>query len=161
MNIDIKSDWWKEFFEGPESDVVLTTDAEDTVRFIKHIGEISNGMRVYDQCCGKGQLAFALASEGLEVTGIDFSEEFISFAKSNYNSKNLNFDIGNVSEKIFQEPFDIIINWNTSFAYSEDDEENEKMICCVGANLKKGGQFFFSMMNPLYISKNFQKFIVK
>ncbi|HTJ00456.1 MAG TPA: bifunctional demethylmenaquinone methyltransferase/2-methoxy-6-polyprenyl-1,4-benzoquinol methylase UbiE [Dongiaceae bacterium] len=38
------------------------------------------GMRALDLCCGTGDLAFALAARGAEVTGLDFSEAMLAVA---------------------------------------------------------------------------------
>ncbi len=40
-----------------------------------------SGERALDLCCGTGDVAFALAREGLEVTGLDFSEEMLAVAR--------------------------------------------------------------------------------
>jgi demethylmenaquinone methyltransferase/2-methoxy-6-polyprenyl-1,4-benzoquinol methylase len=38
------------------------------------------GERALDLCCGTGDVAFALARQGLEVTGLDFSEPMLAVA---------------------------------------------------------------------------------
>ncbi len=39
------------------------------------------GLRALDLCCGTGDVAFALARAGAEVTGFDFSQEMLAVAK--------------------------------------------------------------------------------
>jgi demethylmenaquinone methyltransferase/2-methoxy-6-polyprenyl-1,4-benzoquinol methylase len=39
------------------------------------------GLRALDLCCGTGDVAFALAGQGSEVTGLDFSEPMIGVAR--------------------------------------------------------------------------------
>ncbi len=42
---------------------------------------IRGGERVLDLCCGTGDIAFALASRGAQVTGVDFSEPMLAVAR--------------------------------------------------------------------------------
>jgi len=39
------------------------------------------GLRALDVCCGTGDVAFALAQQGAEVTGLDFSEPMLAVAR--------------------------------------------------------------------------------
>jgi demethylmenaquinone methyltransferase/2-methoxy-6-polyprenyl-1,4-benzoquinol methylase len=39
------------------------------------------GLRALDVCCGTGDVAFALAGQGAEVTGLDFSEPMLAVAR--------------------------------------------------------------------------------
>ncbi len=44
------------------------------------------GLRAIDLCCGTGDVGFALARTGAEVTGLDFSEEMLAVAKQRKSS---------------------------------------------------------------------------
>src|SRR4026209_2059626 len=39
------------------------------------------GLRALDVCCGTGDVSFALAQQGAEVTGLDFSEPMLAVAR--------------------------------------------------------------------------------
>lgn len=153
--------WWIDFFKGDFTEVVLNQQAEETVGFMQQIGRLEPGMNVFDQCCGKGYLAHELDKAGLRVTGIDISEPYIAYAQKHLSSECATFVLGDASTYLLPGEFDISINWNTSFGYHEDDAENERMLIPFSSNLKDGGQFFFSTMNPLFIHKHFQRYIVK
>ena len=154
-------EWWVDFFKGDFTEVVLNQQAAETVAFMKQVGNMESGMKAFDQCCGKGYLAHELDKVGLIVTGIDMSETYIDYAKKELSSDRVVFICGDARSYFETEGYDICINWNTSFAYNQEDEENEKMLIPFSQNLKKGGQFFMSTMNPLFINKHFQRFIVK
>ena len=141
--------------------MVLNQQAEETVGFMQRTGRLEPGMNVFDQCCGKGYLAHELDKAGLRVTGIDISEPYIAYAQKHLSSERATFVLGDASTYLLPGEFDISINWNTSFGYHEDDDLNEKMLLAFSNNLKPGGQFFFSTMNPLFINKHFQRYIVK
>ena len=153
--------WWIDFFKGDFTEVVLNHQASDTVSFMKTIGQLLPGMSAFDHCCGKGYLAHELDNAGLKVTGIDISEPYIEYARTHFSSAKAEFVLGDAENYLRPEEYDISINWNTSFGYYQDDENNERMLIPYSRNLKTGGQFFFSTMNPLFIHKHFQRFIVK
>lgn len=49
-------------------------------RLVK-LAELNPGVRALDLCCGTGDVAFALAGQGAEVTGVDFSEPMLAVAR--------------------------------------------------------------------------------
>ena len=153
--------WWIDFFRGDFTEVVLNQQAAETVHFMQQTGQLLPGMKAFDQCCGKGYLAHELDKAGLTVTGIDISEPYIEYARKQLSSPRAEFVLGDAETFLRPEQYDISINWNTSFGYHADDEQNERMLVPYSKNLKRGGQFFFSTMNPLFINKHFQRYIVK
>lgn len=153
--------WWIDFFKGDFTEVVLNQQAAETVSFMKQTGQVLPGMKAFDQCCGKGYLANELDKAGLTVTGIDISEPYIEYARAQLSSERTEFVLGDAETYLRPAEFDISINWNTSFGYRQNDEENERMLIPFSKNLKENGQFFFSTMNPLFINRHFQRFIVK
>ena len=48
--------WWIDFFQSDFTEVVLNQQAAETVHFMQQIGQLLPGMKVFDQCCGKGYL---------------------------------------------------------------------------------------------------------
>lgn len=161
MGTNKNDKWWIDFFKGDFTEVVLNQQAAETVRFMQQTGLLETGMNVFDQCCGKGYLAHELDRAGLKVTGVDISEPYIEYARTQLASPRAEFVLGDAETFLRPGQFDISINWNTSFGYHEDDGQNERMLVPYSKNLKQGGQFFFSTMNPLFINKHFQRFIVK
>ena len=139
--------WWIDFFQSDFTEVVLNQQAAETVHFMQQIGQLLPGMKVFDQCCGKGYLSHELDKAGLEVTGIDISTPYIEYAEKHLASARAEFVLGDAETYLRPEQYDICINWNTSFGYHEDDDLNEKMLLAFSNNLKPGGQFFFSTMN--------------
>src|SRR5207245_11645564 len=47
------------------------------------LGRLPTKARILDLCCGTGQLAKSLSSEGFDVKGIDGSPEMLRFARKN------------------------------------------------------------------------------
>ena len=84
-------------------------------RRVAELAKVSLGTRALDLCCGTGDIAFALAQRGADVTGLDFSAEMLAVAAQRQRSnskikiKNLNFIQGDALQLPFPEnSFDIV-----------------------------------------------------
>jgi demethylmenaquinone methyltransferase/2-methoxy-6-polyprenyl-1,4-benzoquinol methylase len=51
-------------------------------RRVAALAAVKAGDRALDLCCGTGDIAFALAAQGAEVTGLDFSEKMLEVAQT-------------------------------------------------------------------------------
>ena len=83
-------------------------------RRVAKLAAVSPGTRALDLCCGTGDIAFALAQRGADVTGLDFSEKMLEVAAArqrNFKSQisNLKFQQGDAQQLPFAEnSFDIV-----------------------------------------------------
>ena len=57
METNKNEKWWIDFFKGDFTEVVLNQQAAETLRFMQQIGHLHQGLKAFDQCCGKGYLA--------------------------------------------------------------------------------------------------------
>lgn len=51
-------------------------------RRVVALAAVKPGERALDLCCGTGDIAFALAANGADVTGLDFSEKMLEVART-------------------------------------------------------------------------------
>ena len=70
------------------------------------LAAVKSGDRILDLCCGTGDIAFALAQQGAEVTGLDFSEKMLEVAKTRlqnakFQTRGLKFMQGDAQELPF------------------------------------------------------------
>ncbi len=78
------------------------------------LAAVRRGDRALDLCCGTGDLAFALARAGAEVTGLDFSEPMLTMAlgrrtRDRCQTRNPEFVVGDAGKTSFPEAtFDIV-----------------------------------------------------
>jgi ubiquinone/menaquinone biosynthesis C-methylase UbiE len=70
--------------------------------------EVSKGDRALDIGCGNGKTVSALLQSGAQVTGLDFSDEAISYCKKTFGTK-ARFIVSDCSELPFEDgSFDIV-----------------------------------------------------
>lgn len=84
-------------------------------RRVADLAQITPGTRALDLCCGTGDIAFALAQRGAEVTGLDFSAQMLEVAAMRQQKspkseiRNPTFVQGDAQELAFAEnTFDVV-----------------------------------------------------
>ncbi|MDF2693870.1 MAG: methyltransferase, partial [Labilithrix sp.] len=147
--------WWEELFND---DFIRTmakvTDAQigKEVNFIEESLGCEAGAMILDLACGTGRHAVELAARGYQVVGFDLSLAMLARASDEAQDRKqkINFVQGDMREMTFEETFDGVYSWNTSFGYF-DEEKNGAVIARVHKALKKGGQFLLDVVNRDYI----------
>jgi ubiquinone/menaquinone biosynthesis C-methylase UbiE len=102
------------------------------------------GKNMLEVGCGRGGgCELMLAYQPKTITGLDFSENVISFCKQTYQQPNLNFVAGNAESLPFDDnSFDIIVNLESSHCYGNRGDFFKE----VSRTLKPGGFFFYSVL---------------
>ena len=92
--------------------------------FIEESLGVAEGGVVLDLGCGAGHHAVELASRGYSVVGYDLSLYQLALAAdvAQEREQKLNFLQGDMREMAFEEMFDGIYCWNTSFGYFEEEK---------------------------------------
>jgi len=143
--------WWEDLFND---DFIRTmakiTDADIAreANFIEESLGCEAGATILDLACGTGRHAVELASRGYQVVGFDLSLAMLARASDEAQDRKqkINFVQGDMREMTFEETFDGVFSWNTSFGYF-DEEKNAAVIAKVHRALKKGGQFLLDVVN--------------
>jgi SAM-dependent methyltransferase len=82
----IPSNWFEDFFHGITLDLwrkaIPPAKTVSEADFLIRVLGCAPGALLLDAPCGNGRLSFELAKRGLQVTGVDISEEFIEEASS-------------------------------------------------------------------------------
>src|SRR5438132_11835889 len=86
----------------------FTKGTEQEVGFLVDALELDPGERVLDVGCGPGRHALALARRGIDVVGVDLSDDFISLARDAAAAEGLpaRFEVGDVRELAYEAEFD-------------------------------------------------------
>ncbi len=76
------------------------------------VQRIEPGENVLDIGCGYGAVSASMAKAGINVTGIDMSEQNIQKAKKIYAGENLRFLVGDVNEYAPDQHYDVLVMSN-------------------------------------------------
>ena len=100
-------------FDGiPSSDSVRSA-----VGFMERALELTPGARVLDVACGLGYHAIELARHGYEVTGLDWSEQYLAVARRDAQEAGVTvaFVQGDMARMAFEGEFDAAVLWRNTF----------------------------------------------
>jgi SAM-dependent methyltransferase len=146
-----RNPWWEDVFT--EDFMRATWRVSDgqirrEVTFIEESLGIAAGGIVLDLGCGAGHHAIELASRGYGVVGYDLSLYQLALAQdiAQEQSQKINFLQGDMREMAFEEMFDGIFCWNTTFGYFEE-EKNLAVAQRVFRALRPGGMFLLDVVN--------------
>lgn len=151
-------EWWKEIFDelyfkidGAKKWAHRDSDA------IESMLELKKEDAILDLACGYGRIAIELSKRGYMVTGLDLSQNFLELAKKAVKRENLSlrFVRGDMRRIPFEESFDCVINWQTSFGYFEEEGDNFRVLQEVYLALKPGGKLLLDMVNRDELIKKF------
>jgi SAM-dependent methyltransferase len=166
-----KSSWSTAYFDGIQAEMTMTVETAPVVDFILSIISpdkltmpemiMPETFRLIDTCCGTGNVTAAIAEKGIQVVGVDASAYCIDKAQKIYERPGCEFVCDDIRSFFPVQPFDFLINWHSSFAYSPSDEENLKMVEAFSRMLKPGGKWVLSTYNPQDLRSHFQRYIVK
>ena len=139
-----------------------TNEVAQTADFLVKVLALEDGMRIYDQCCGIGTLANALAKRGMKPVGADLCSIYIDRAKV------AAADQGVCSEFYCEDAFEFVpqpvnatFNWYSSFGYSVSDEQNCDMLRRAFESLLPGGRFAMDVPNFPNLMRDFQFNLVR
>lgn len=66
------------------------------------------GKKVLDLGCGTGITSIFMARRGCKVTGVDFAENLIEYAREHNKNKNTDYIVGDITDIDLEQPFDLI-----------------------------------------------------
>ena len=147
--------WWEELFGDDFVRATRRLSDEQVTREVDFIEEslgVAAGGVVLDLGCGAGHHAVELASRGYGVVGYDLSLYQLALAAdvAQERDQKLNFLQGDMREMAFEEMFDGIYCWNTSFGYF-DEEKNLDVAQRVFRALRPGGMFLLDVINRDFV----------
>ncbi|MEA4853360.1 MAG: class I SAM-dependent methyltransferase [Christensenella sp.] len=129
----------------PQQETNMPTIVEHYHRY-HAIAPLMKGLRVLDAGSGAGYGSALLSDFAAHVTGVDISEEAVSFAAETYGKDNLQFKVGSVAELPFEDGvFDAVVSFEVIEHISPELQEcflNE-----VKRVLKPEGFFIVSSPN--------------
>jgi len=155
----MSENWYEEWF-GEDYKLVYPhrneAEAHEQIEFLKRHIQLHEGAKVLDLCCGCGRHAVELKALGYSVVGLDLSEELLEMACSRASECNADIEFirCDMREIPYDNHFDLIVNFFTSFGYFADDAENQKVLTSIAKALKPGGKFLIDYINPDNVAAN-------
>ena len=143
--------WWEELFNDDflrTSEKLTDEQIAREVDFIEDSLSIEKHGAMLDLACGTGRHAIELARRGYEVVGFDLSLAMLARAGDEAQDREakLNFVQGDMRDMTFEEQFDGVYCWNTSFGYFEEDR-NAQVIDRIHRSLKAEGRLLLDVAN--------------
>lgn len=147
--------WWEDLFNDDYLRACEKLTDEQIARevdFVEDSLSIERGGTVLDLACGTGRHAIELSRRGYEVVGFDLSLAMLARAGDEAQDRDakLNFIQGDMREMQFEEQFDGVYCWNTSFGYFEE-EKNAQVIDRIHRSLKSEGLLLLDVVNRDFV----------
>lgn len=93
-------------YDDIRTESLCNIDYISVLRTIKNMISPFNGQKLLDAGCGDGRFCYELKNENISITGVDYSERALAFARA-FNPS-INFQQENLFELPFEKEFDII-----------------------------------------------------
>ncbi|MEN7547484.1 class I SAM-dependent methyltransferase [Rapidithrix thailandica] len=143
-------EWFDTWFDSPYYHILYKHRDEEEARMlldnlVNHL-HMAPKHKILDLACGKGRHSIYLNQLGLDVEGVDLSEQNITYAQR-FGNDRLHFAKHDMREVYKREAFDFVVNIFTSFGYFASDKEHQKAIQAIGKSLKPGGTLIIDFLN--------------
>jgi ubiquinone/menaquinone biosynthesis C-methylase UbiE len=143
---DNASEAWVDFVRTSKD---YTRDGLNNPATFDLIGDVK-GLVVLDLACGEGYNTRFLAKRGATVTGVDFSERLIEYARIEEEHEKLGIQYCVLDAAHLTRLADSYFDLVTCFMALQDIENFGKAISEVSRVLKPSGRFVFSIPHPCF-----------
>ncbi len=156
----VKKDWYKKFFKdsfyNPASPAAVEHAPEEAA-FVMRVLGLKKRAKILDLCCGPGRHSVLLAEKGFDVTGFDFSKEYLAQAeqKAERAGARIKFIHGDMRRLKFKNEFDAAINMFTSFGYFRNFKDDIRVLKGINKSLKHKGLLLMDIKNGESLRWNF------
>jgi SAM-dependent methyltransferase len=149
VQTQIADDWFVGFSTGLKAKFWRAASepwAEREAQAIAALLDLRAGTRVLDAPSGAGRIAVRLAARGLDVTGIDISQEEVDEARRVAAERGVSacFEQGDL-RALPQRSFDAVVCWGNSFGYLPHEGTVEHLASTRSA-LRTGGKLVLESM---------------
>jgi len=157
-------DWWQSLYDDLVADLFLArsdpAELAATAAFLVRTLHLKPGDVVFDQCCGTGEVALALAQAGCRVVGVDQSSRYVERARLAAGDAPCEFHAADAITFSLPGRCDAGFNWATGFG-NADDSRNLQMLSSAFETLKPGGRFALDFQHVPRVLRDFQTCLVR
>lgn len=142
--------WFQSWFDTDYYHLLYANRDEHEAQFfiqnvIQHL-QIPTRSHILDLACGKGRHSVFMEKMGMDVMGVDLSENSIEFAKQ-FENDFLKFGVHDMRKELSVSTFDFVFNLFTSFGYFDSKAENLDVLKSVHRMLKPNGVVLIDFLN--------------
>ncbi len=149
--------WYRSWFNSPYYHILYANrDNKEAQAFIDQLYILlkpTDKQRALDAGCGRGRHSIYLNKKGLDVIGIDLSQQNILYAQK-FENENLHFLEHDIRKLFYTNYFDFVFNLFTSFGYFQKDLDDLKAVHMFSHSLKLGGTLVLDYINANSLSNN-------
>jgi SAM-dependent methyltransferase len=158
----LEQPWYQSFFGQDYLDVYgyqfTQGRAALEAGFVIKVLGLNPGDLVLDLCSGQGRHAVPLAAQGMHVTALDMSFQYLEMAlaaarASGVQLETVHADMRNIP---FSDRFDAVINMFSSFGYLESEAEDERVLVSIYNALQPGGAVLLDLLNRDWVIANYE-----
>ncbi len=176
MDQQVPADWYTKTFDALYPVVYAHRSveaAEPEARFAAEQVRPRPEDSVLDLCCGNGRHMVHLRKRAGRLVGLDYSADLLQIAAQNLDVEGGESDPSDSADREgsrqrptplrlvradmrfipFENAFDVVVNFFTSFGYFLSPEENRQVVEGVSAALKPGGRFFIDYVNRAHVER--------
>lgn len=155
QSADLPTDYSAFFTDMSPEDYLAEGFAGNTeieADFIVDVFGLPSGAHLLDMGCGPGRHSRALARRGFRVTGVDFTPQFLDYARSQAQSEG----VGDVTEFVLADArtftrlqtFDgAVCLCEGAFALLSEEADNRRVLANIAKSLKLGAPFLLTTLN--------------
>ena len=139
--------------------MAFTKGTEQEVDFLVDALGIRRGTRVLDAGCGPGRHSIALARRGIDVVGVDLSDDFIALARDQAAGiDHVTFLVGDVRELAFDREFGAVICLcQGGFGLLGGGDEEAQALAGLARALEPGGRLAVSAFNAYFAARHLEE----
>ncbi len=143
--------WYASWFESPWYMQLYRhrgeAEARQVVQLIDHTMHIPHDAEILDLCCGFGRHTIALAERGYRVTGLDYSQHLINYAREYNAHPNATYVVGDIRGPYPSRSYALIANLFTSFGYFDSHDDHQQVFHTMRDHLAPGGRLVMDFLN--------------
>jgi SAM-dependent methyltransferase len=154
--------WWSQrYSDAARIDAAFSGSldllAEAQVDLIEQLLGGTSGMRVLDLGCGGGRHSILLQERGVQVVGVDLSQDLLDLAESRWRSRHPNGDVpgptwvaGDMRRPPVAGPFGGALLLDATLGVFDDDVDHLRTLTAVADRLAPGGKLVIELLNPYF-----------
>lgn len=144
------AEWFAKWFDSPYYHVLYghrnQLEADHLIKLLITQIQLEPSALVTDLGCGTGRHCLALHRHGMNVTGIDLSENSIETAR-NLSPKEIKYHVADMRQPLPVNDQQAIFSLFTSFGYFDQEEENLHVLKNIHHALAPGGWLVLDYLN--------------